>query len=132
MAPEKAVRASGPEFQRLPARVGVEAQEPADVCRGEHSRLLRAVQAADEPAGHHAQEPRQCAVVGRVEGKLSHADVPGEISGFRDPGQVVERLDRGMVECVFLGRVEAALRQAGESFPRRPPRRICTCCSARN
>ena len=78
------------------------------------------MQPADEPVGHAAQEPRQFTTVGRIQDKLAHADVPREIVGFHDPREVVERLDGGMVERVFLGWVDAGVRQAGEGGEQAP------------
>jgi len=40
-------------------------------------------------------------MVRRAEGELAHPDVPGEVSGFHDSGQVVEGLYGRMVERVF-------------------------------
>jgi hypothetical protein len=41
--------------------------------------------------------------LGWIKNELAHADVPGEIADFYDPGQVIECLDSGMVKRVFLG-----------------------------
>jgi hypothetical protein len=67
--------------------------------------LAVAVQVADEPAGHPGEEPRQVTVVGRVENELAHPHVPREVIVLHDFGEICERPDGGVVECVLLGGV---------------------------
>jgi hypothetical protein len=76
--------------------------------------LAVAVQVADEPAGHPGEEPRQVTVVGRVENELAHPHVPREVVVLHDLGEICERPDGGVVECVLLGRVKRVDRRGGE------------------